>query len=342
MNEPKCAEHSGYIRNSWYAVALAREVGRKPVREWCLGVPIVLFRKTNGELVALQDRCPHRLAPLSLGKVVEDELQCRYHGFQFDATGRCTKIPGEKVIPSAVRVGAFPTVEFLGAIWVWPGDPERANARLLPEYPWYERPGFISRHLRMQFEAPFELIVDNLMDLTHVHFVHSILGADNLVHESEPMQVWETAGHVGYRRDLREGPFAARGIYMEITGEFIPPSVVTTASVPRRDDTNEIQGVPMSQVIHCLTPRTAASTSYLAVKSWNLLAKPHEIAAVEHQMLVTLTEDKEIIEAQYGNRTNGVNDVEEKLIRADRAAVMARRVYEKLLAREMSVAVAQA
>jgi phenylpropionate dioxygenase-like ring-hydroxylating dioxygenase large terminal subunit len=240
------------------------------------------------------------------------------------------------VIPGAVRVKAYPAVESLGMVWVWPGDPECVDPDLLPKFPWFERPGFVSRHLRMHFEAPFDLIVDNLMDLTHVHFVHSILGADTLVHESEPMQVWDSEGHVRYRRDLRQGPFASRGIHMEISGEFIPPSAVYTANVPKRDGTDEVPELPMSQVIHCLTPRTAASTSYIALKSWNLLAKPHEIAAVEHQMRVTLTEDKEIVEAQYRNRVDSADDAEEKLIRADRAAVMARRAYDRMLTRETS------
>jgi hypothetical protein len=90
----------------------------------------------------------------------------------------------------------------------------------------------------------------------------------------------------------------------------------------------------MSQVLHCLTPRTAQSTTYLALKSWNILLQPHEVVAVEHQMSVTIDEDREIIEAQHRNRCAVRGEVEERLVRADRAAVVARRVYDRILNNE--------
>ena len=327
-------EAQGFIRNRWYAAALARSIGRTPSQTRVLCDPLVLFRKQSSEVVVLHDRCAHRQAPLSLGRVIGDEIQCRYHGFQFDSLGLCTKIPGEKTIPREVRVQALPAVESLGFIWVWPGDPGKADPALLPSFPWLERPDFLSHHVAMQFEAPLALIVDNLMDLTHVHFVHSILGADTLVHESEPMRTWEASDHVFYRRDLKKGAAADTDAYVEVGGEFIPPSMVITSAVPKRAGSEEIQPGPMSQVLHCLTPRTAQSTNYLVVKCWNVLTRPHEVAAVHHQIDVTLLEDKEIIEAQYNNRRESASESDERLIRADRAAVMARRVHERILRNE--------
>jgi phenylpropionate dioxygenase-like ring-hydroxylating dioxygenase large terminal subunit len=334
MKTSENSEGSGYIRDRWYAVALARDIGRKPVQEWLLDEPIVLFRKTTDEVSVLRDRCPHRHAPLSMGTVIGDEIQCRYHGFQFDSTGRCTKIPGEKVIPGAVRVQVLPALESLGCVWVWGGDPAKADPALLPKFPLFDKPGFISRHIQRLFEVPFSLIVDNLMDLTHVHFVHSILGVDNLVHDSEPMETWEEGDHVLYKRDLKQGKFAGMGTYMEISGEYIPPSLILTRSIPRREGSDEIPALSMSQVLHCLTPRTSRSTIYIALKSWNVLLQAHEVAAVEHQMSVTLAEDKEIIEAQYKNRCAAPGKLDETLVRADRAAVMARRVYNRVLGNE--------
>src|SRR5882757_10028136 len=155
----EASEHGGYIRNRWYAAALSRDISRKPVQAWLLDEPMVLFRKQTNEVSALRDRCPHRHAPLSLGTVIGDEIQCRYHGFQFDSSGRCTKIPGEKTIPSAVRVLPLPAVESLGFVWVWPGDPAQADQALLPGFPWLDAPGFLSYHVARVFEAPFQLIV---------------------------------------------------------------------------------------------------------------------------------------------------------------------------------------
>jgi vanillate O-demethylase monooxygenase subunit len=318
----------GYVRNRWYVAMLSREVGRTPKQTWVLDVPIVLFRKASNEVVALRDVCPHRHAPLSLGTVVGDEIQCRYHGFQFDSSGRCTKIPSEKTIPTAIHAEPIVVREALGFVWVWGGESSKADPNLLVSFPWLDKPGFASYHAAMVVEAPLQLIVDNLMDLTHVHFLHSILGATNLVHESEPMEVWETHDHVLYRRALKKRKIGS-DLYTEVGGEFIPPSVVITSSVPKREGRDEIQPGPMSQALHCLTPRSAHSTSYLALRCWNDLIRPHEIAAIQQQTDVTLAEDKAMIEAQYRNRSAASAD--EKLIKSDRAAIMARRAYDRVL-----------
>src|SRR5215469_12408001 len=328
--EPFSDDRTGaaFVRNRWYAAMLSRDVSRTPKQAWVLDLPIVLFRKVSNEVVALRDVCPHRHAPLSLGTVVGDEIQCRYHGFQFDSSGRCTRIPSEKVIPSAIQAERIVVREALGFVWVWAGEPAKADPSLLISFPWLEKPGFVSYHVATMVEAPLQPIIDNLMDLTHVHFVHSILGATNLVHESEPMQAWEARDHVLYRRALKQRKVGSME-YTEIGGEFIPPSIVITNSIPKCEGSDEIQPGPMAQALHCLTPRNAESTTYLALRCWNVLTQPHEIAAIQHQTNVTLAEDKAIIEAQYRNRSAASSD--EKLIKSDRAAIMARRVYERIL-----------
>ena len=322
------------IRDGWYAGALAGQVGRTPLQTWLLGQPIVLFRKPSQEIVALVDRCPHRHAPLSRGTVIGEAIQCRYHGFQFEATGRCIKVPGEKTVPAALQVQALPTLEAFGLVWLWPGDPTRADPGLLPTFPWADDPTFSTRHADITVNAPSALIVDNLMDLTHVHFVHRLLGAENLVHESEPMQTWEAGDHVYFRRDLKGGKYADSGVHLEISGEFIPPSMVITSSVPRRASGEEVPEASTTRVLHCLTPSHAQSTRYFVVRCWTHLRKPQEITAVHHQIDVTLAEDKDIIEAQYQNRQLTGAIVPEVLIRADRAAVLARRMYVRVLQRE--------
>jgi vanillate O-demethylase monooxygenase subunit len=324
----------GFIRNSWYAVALAGKVDRAPVQAWLLGEPVVLFRKESGTVVALRDRCPHRHAPLSMGRVVGDEIQCRYHGFQFDSSGRCSRIPGEATIPAAIRVERFPVAEALGFIWIWPGEAAAASAALLPAFPWLEQPEFLSYYITAVIAAPAALIVDNLMDLTHVHFVHRLLGADNLVHESAAMRAWESGDRVFFQRNLKQAQHAGTDSYLQVGGEFIAPSAVITSGVQRREGSDEVQPGPMSQVLHCLTPRTAESTLYLAVKCWNLSVRPHEVVAMQHQIEVTVGEDKEIMEAQYRNRCIAHPVPEEKLVKADRAAVLARRLHERLLRNE--------
>ena len=320
-----------FLRNRWYVGALARDVGRKPAQSWILGEPVVLFRKLDGNPVALSDRCPHRHAPLSLGKLIDDTIQCGYHGMRFDCTGACTAIPGETAVPAALRVERFGVVEKHGFLWVWMGDPVKADESLVPQWPWCEQPGFETYRGAFQIDAPFQMIIDNLMDLTHVHFVHRILGVGNLVHESEPMQTWQDNDCVYFRRNLRKESDA---LYVEVGGQYLPPSIVVTSSVPRLEASSQIQPGPVSQVLHCLTPKDAEHTQYFVMKCWNITTRQHEIAAMRYQNEVTVAEDKEMIEAQWKVKRAFIRDPDEKLIRADRAAVMCRRLHAKLMSAE--------
>ena len=327
-----------FVTNAWYVVALARSIDRRPVRSRLLGDAIVLYRKLNGELVALRDRCPHRHAPLSMGVLVGDDLQCRYHGFKFNCAGACIAIPGEKSVPAAAAVKAFTVLERYGLVWCWGGDAAQADPAGIPAWQWHGHPGYLSYQTDFVLDAPIGLIVDNLMDLTHVHFVHKILGADLMVHDSEPMKTWEDAAGVHFRRDLKK-PGAP--VYIEIGGDFLAPSAVITYAVPRMEGSDEIQPGPVSQVIHCLTPQDDSSTRYIALKCWNVKTQPHEVAAVHHQVDVTAAEDKEIIEAQFGNKQL-LGPAPEVLIRADRAAVLSRRRYDKLVEEERNRAASTA
>jgi phenylpropionate dioxygenase-like ring-hydroxylating dioxygenase large terminal subunit len=323
-----------FLRNHWYVGALARDLGREPLQSWMLGEPVVLFRKQNGEPVALRDRCPHRHAPLSMGKLIGDEIQCRYHGMQFDGAGLCTRIPGEVAIPAALRVASFPVMERYGLVWVWMGTGTPADEARLPEWPWHDQAGFLSYFGGFEIEVPFQMIIDNLMDLTHVHFVHRILGAGNLIHESEPMEVRQQDDRVFFRREMKKGQAEEEGAYFEVAGRYLPPSVVVTSAVPRLAGSPEIQPGPVSQVLHCLTPRDESRTRYFVLKCWNVLTRPHEVTAMNYQNDVTIAEDKEIIEAQWRIKQAFDQRDEEMLIRADRAAVLSRRLHEKLLRHE--------
>src|SRR5690606_33221232 len=107
-----------------------------------LDLPIVAYRKQNRQPIALLDRCPHKLVPLSLGLVVGDTLQCGYHGLQFDGGGMCVRVPGQARIPSGARVRGFPVAERYGAIWIWMGDPGKADPDRIPHIERYEQPGW--------------------------------------------------------------------------------------------------------------------------------------------------------------------------------------------------------
>jgi vanillate O-demethylase monooxygenase subunit len=142
-----------------------------PQAETILSEPIVLYRTESG-MAALADRCVHRLAPLSLGRCEGANLRCMYHGLLFDPSGACIEIPGQEVIPKAARVRAYPVVERHAAVWVWMGDPALADEALIPPFAGYRDPAWAMEPGRMDYQAPARLIHDNLLDLSHIAYVH--------------------------------------------------------------------------------------------------------------------------------------------------------------------------
>jgi phenylpropionate dioxygenase-like ring-hydroxylating dioxygenase large terminal subunit len=154
------------LSDHWQAVALSRDLGKKPLRVMLDGAPIVLFRTGDG-VAALFDRCPHRLVELSTGKVRAGEIECPYHGWRFDGTGRCTAIPGLIGEVPHYRVRRYRVAEFDGGIFVSAGDPAgRPYAR--PEM----AGDLITRRLKSGTEGTLLDVAENILDATHTLFVH--------------------------------------------------------------------------------------------------------------------------------------------------------------------------
>lgn len=116
-----------YVNNAWYPVVWADRVGRELTRHVVLEEPIVIYRLEDGSIAALQDACPHRLAPLSLGKLKGDNIECGYHGMTFDCSGKCVVIPGQEVIPGNALVRSYPLQVKYGLVWLWMGDAKKAD-----------------------------------------------------------------------------------------------------------------------------------------------------------------------------------------------------------------------
>ena len=175
MSTPEYPAEVGYPRNQWYVAAFSREVGRNLLARTLLDVPVVLFRLRDGKAVALLDRCPHRNLPLSMGKLVGDIVRCGYHGIEFDAVGKCTRIPQQDLIPPRMRVTSYPLVEKWQWLWIWMGDPAKADPTLIPDH--YElgleREGFSGTpFFTLEIKCNFQLLHENFLDSTHVTYMH--------------------------------------------------------------------------------------------------------------------------------------------------------------------------
>ena len=124
------------LENIWYCAAHSAELTAKPLARVICGIPMVLYRGESGAVAALEDRCPHRQAPLSMGAVLGDHIQCNYHGLVFDQKGACVHIPRQDQIPSNTGIKAFTTIERWGFIWLWWGDQQKVDTSTIPDLPW--------------------------------------------------------------------------------------------------------------------------------------------------------------------------------------------------------------
>ncbi|MDE2361505.1 MAG: aromatic ring-hydroxylating dioxygenase subunit alpha [Hyphomicrobiales bacterium] len=181
---------SDFLRSAWYPAGWSRDIGDAPVSRRILNEDIVLYRKSDGAVVALEDVCPHRLLPLSFGKRKGDALECGYHGATFDASGRCIRIPGQELIPANARVRAYPVAERMGLAWIWMGAADRADPSTIYDLPQYHDPEWMAvEGDALPVAANYLSLADNLCDPSHVSFVHlSTLG--NAQSEDVPVQ-WE-------------------------------------------------------------------------------------------------------------------------------------------------------
>jgi phenylpropionate dioxygenase-like ring-hydroxylating dioxygenase large terminal subunit len=163
-----------FLMNAWYVAAISTDiVGEELFHRTILNKPVLIYRKLDGTPIAMHNRCPHRFAPLHIGKRVGDEISCLYHALQFDCEGKCTHNPhGNGLIPKAAKVQTFPLIEKYGFIWIWMGD-EAADPSMLPDYGTLTdgHPNSVG-HTYMHVKSNFQVILDNVMDLSHVDHVH--------------------------------------------------------------------------------------------------------------------------------------------------------------------------
>lgn len=161
-----------YVKNAWYVVSWLDELGDDaPVAVSVLGEPIVLWR-SDGRCVALEDRCVHRLAPLSRGRCEAGQLRCMYHGFLFSPDGKVVHIPGQDVIPPGAAVRSYPVAEKHSWLWVWMGDPRKADESEIPPAIGFDDPDWMLGNGRLDYKAEAKLISENLLDFSHFSFVH--------------------------------------------------------------------------------------------------------------------------------------------------------------------------
>lgn len=201
-----------FLENAWYVAAIATEIDRTPKRVTMLGRHVVLFRREDGTPVALEDACPHRKLPLSMGRLVGDHIECGYHGLKFDCSGACIRVPASQTIPAGAKLRVYPVEDRYGLTWVWTGDPARADPAAIFAVTEAGNPAWgCTAPGSMEVDCDYRYITDNLLDPSHVAWVH-VTSFGNAACEEVPVRARPTEDGVIVSRwmmDVEIAPFYA-------------------------------------------------------------------------------------------------------------------------------------
>ena len=171
-----------FVYNEWYVAAFSSEVTREFLPRILLEKRVVLFRTEAGEAVALSDRCAHRAYPLSLGKLEGDTIVCGYHGFRFNAEGDCVDVPSSAKCPRDLGVARYRVVERGPLVWIWMGNPDEADESRLVEQEWLGESNWAKSSGYFELQSNYISMHENLLDLTHLSFLHDCPAAHTFPH----------------------------------------------------------------------------------------------------------------------------------------------------------------
>lgn len=338
-----------FLRNHWYVAASEAEIGRKPLARTIMNEPIVFYRKEDGSPVAFEDRCAHRHLPLSMGKLVGDKLQCYYHGLQFGPDGRCVRIPGQDQIPPNAKVRTYPVVERYKWLWIWMGDPALADPEKIADFHWLDDPNWGAKSSYLHVEANWQLVVDNLMDLTHLAFVHETTIGNSALAEHATVKVTRAPNNVVVTRWIidqdppptfkKVGGFTGNVDRWQIV-DFVPPAflrldVGATPTGTGAPEGKRVNGINMRN-LNAITPETETTSHYFWGQAHDFDIRNEETTEkIFKQIETAFLEDVAVFSAQQRN-LNLVKNPPQVDINADTGVIQARRVNERLFAEEQA------
>lgn len=338
-----------FLRNCWYVAAWSDEVpagGMFP--RTLLGELVLLVRDDAGTPSALLDRCPHRFAPLSVGSAANGVVTCGYHGLAFDGSGKCVTNPHGPIV-SAQWVPSWPVRDAHKALWIWMGDPALADPALIPDISYLEAvPDSAFSKGYLASYGHYQLYVDNILDLSHTDYVHpTTLGGGAMTRATA--QVKQDGDRVsvawlGFNEQaspmidsLLPEPGKPADIWAEV--DWQAPGIMTLVNGGTPAGQPREVGVA-SRNLHALTPETDSTSHYFfaATRTFRLEDQALNDMIAERREWIFANEDKPMIEAQQ--RRIGDADfwsLKPVIMKTDHAAVVVRRLMDKLIANEGEV-----
>lgn len=330
--------------DQWYVAGFAWELKDKPIGRTLLGQPVVLFRTADGRPAALEDRCCHRALPLSHGTLEAQGVRCGYHGLLFNGAGQCLEVPGQERIPTKAKVPAYHVRERDRIIWIWFGSAEHREPTCEPPaYEVHSSGEYLYDGGVYHYDAPYQLIHDNLLDLSHLGYVHlRTIGGNASIHMNARMRVESDDSSVRVVRHMPDSvppptytaayPFRGKvDRWQEIEFRVTHLRIWTGAVDAGSESLDEPRrGGFHMRGFHGVTPETESTSHYFWTIATNPRSNPEETKAkVVEQTVMTFDEDKVVIEAQYRNMLAfGPRPLVD--IHVDVGANRARRIIERL------------
>ena len=336
-----------FIRNAWYVAAWDHEVERSLLGRKILNEPVVIYRKRDGGVVALEDRCCHRHYPLSKGELIDDKIQCGYHGMIYDASGACVDIPWQKNVPRSAKVKSYPAVEQFHWIWIWMGDPELADESKITDFHWLDDPQWGAKGTYFHIQSDYRLIIENLLDLSHLAYVHRSTLGNVAVAEAAKTKYERGSNNVRVTRwmidteppptYIKAGSFEGNVDRWQII-DFTPPAHVrldvgacdtgTGAPKGRRNG-----GIEMRN-LNAITPETDQTTHYFWAQAHNFDVDNQAMTEMLFEQVRTaFLEDKDIFEAQQ--QTTNLNPTVRRInLSGDAGGLAALEIIDRLCREE--------
>ena len=337
-----------YPRNMWWVAARADEITDKPMARWILELPIVLYRTADGTPAALDDRCPHRWAPLSEGRVEGSEIVCAYHGMAYGTDGACTRIPTQSDIPGGARVRSYPLRESGAFVWIWMGEPEEiANHDPPVDMSYTAAPDWSVLIGYYDVAANWILIRENVLDLTHIAHLHKSTFRQN--DWNTVPEITQKGDVITFRQEFGPSPLSPLFCHAMGFGETKPVTRVQVGTMASlavsfsdwfvHDPAPEpgARSDFLMRGCHITTPGERGRTHYYWSDAFDIAGvAPDVLDLTRSNITAAFDEDKALLE-RLQERTakdpRGV-DYTEINLRADGAGLRVRRILQGRLAAE--------
>ncbi len=342
-----------FPKNTWYVACTPDEIAEKPLGRKICGERLVIYRGLEGKVAAVEDFCPHRGAPLSLGTVQDGQLVCGYHGLVMACDGKVASMPGQRV-RGFPCTRTFPAIERYGFIWVWPGDEKLADPAQIHHLEWAVSPDWAYGGGLYHINCEYRLMIDNLMDLTHETYVHATSIGQKEIDESPVTTRTEgdTVVTSRFMENVMAPPFwrsalRANNLADDVAVDrwqicrFTPPSHVLievgVAHAGHGGYDADPQYKASSIVVDFITPETETSHWYFWGMARNFRPQDAALTAtIREGQGKIFGEDREMLERQQENLL-AYPERRLLMLNIDSGGINSRRVLERLVAQERNV-----